>query len=402
MAPLDIKEDFGIYESIPDLVYLDSASTVLVPKSVTGAVTSFLNTTVASARRGAHRLAVQGSTIVEQARSSLAQFLDAEQSQISFQKSIPSAVASLALGYEWKKKGKSRIVIAENEEHNVLVALLRVAQLLGLDTQLIPINNEGELILDSLDKIIDDRTGIVAAPSVTVGVGIRNPLDEIGSQVHERGGILLSDITQSVAFDKRLPRSDADFIIFSANIGLMAPPGLAIQWIQKDLGSEITPGILGGSSVTNVQGTHFDTSLQPDKFESGVLNVPGIAGISPAIAYMTELHSKGLKKHMNTLSNHLLQRLKEVPDLVIYGFPTDESTIFAFNIGSGGDLSCHDVALFLDESNIAVRSGLLCAHPLVKNMSLEGVTQASLHAYNTLEDIDSFIDVLKVIATELV
>jgi cysteine desulfurase/selenocysteine lyase len=181
----------------------------------------------------------------------------------------------------------------------------------------------------------------------------------------------------------------------------MGPPGLAIQWIDKSVGETHTPGILGGSSVTNVNDGSFETALQPDKFESGYLNIPAIAGLNASLEYLVNLHSQNLSKHINTLSKHLLKRLTEIDGLIIYGEPDENNTIFGFNLNPEDGINCHDVSLFLDESNIAVRSGVLCAHSLIQSLSTDGMIQASIHAYNSLEDIDRLADTITVIATEL-
>jgi cysteine desulfurase/selenocysteine lyase len=163
---LDIKQDFGIFDQNPDLVYLDSASTTLVPKPAVTATASFLNSVVVSTRRGAHRLAVRGSAIVEEVRASLAQYLNTEKSQISFQKSIPSAVGSLVYGYDWKTLNKNKIIVAQSEENSVLVAILRAAEVLGLTIETVPIGTDGALSLTELDTSIDDKPGFVAVGTI--------------------------------------------------------------------------------------------------------------------------------------------------------------------------------------------------------------------------------------------
>jgi len=137
---LDVKSDFGIYDNNPDFAYFDSASTTLVPKITVNAVESFLTSTVVSTRRGAYKLAVQGVTLVEKARSNLADFLQTDKSQISFQNSIPSTVASFAYGYDWQTEDRDKIVIAESEDHSIFVALLRVAEVLKLQVTVVPID----------------------------------------------------------------------------------------------------------------------------------------------------------------------------------------------------------------------------------------------------------------------
>jgi len=401
-AEFDIKHDFGVYDHTPDLAYFDSASTTLVPRQAISATSNFLDSIVASARRGAHRLAVKGGTIVEDTRESLAEFLKTEKSQISFQKSVPTTVASFVYGFDWKATRKNKIVIAQSEENSIFVSLLRSAKVLGLEVEIIPIDKKGNLLIGELEKIVDDNTGLVAVSHVSPGLGIRNPIYLVAEIVHQSNALLLTDATRSAGLtNETITALGSDIIILSANIGLMGPPGLAIQWIDKSIGETHKPGILGGSSVTNVEDKLFEIALQPDKFESGYLNVPAIAGLDTSLEYLTKLQSQGLIKHINNLSKYLHQRLTEIDSLIIYGEPDENNTIFGFNLNPEDGINCHDVSLFLDESNIAVRSGVLCAHSLIQTISNDGIIQASIHAYNSLEDIDRLADTIEIIAKEL-
>ena len=400
--PDDVKKEFSIYDANPDLAYFDSASTTLVPKTAIEAMTTFLTSTVVSSRRGAYKLAVNGSAIVEDVRTKLAAFLNTDKAQVSFQKSIPSAVASLVYGYEWKKEQRNKIIISQSEEHSVLVALLRAAQVLNLQVETIPVDKNGTLSMEVLKDTIDEKTGIVAVGHVTVGIGAFNPIEEVARIAHENESLLLTDISRSVAFLDAPPTSlKADILLFSGNIGLMGPPGLSVQWITKTLGTKHIPGIVGGSSVANVEKTSFESSFQPDKFESGIINIPAIAGLGAAIDYLSHLHQNDFHSHMRKISRNMTDRLNDMKCLTVYGTPNDRNTIFGFNLGSDGSMSCHDVSLFLDESDIAVRSGLVCAHPLIRPISSEGVVQASLHAYNSLEEIDRLMDGLRLICSHL-
>ena len=400
---LDIRSDFVIYEMIPDLVYLDSASTTLVPKISVDEVAIFLNTVVASARRGAHKLAIQGGNAVENVRKLLAQFLNVDTSSISFQKSISSAVASFAYGYNWKKNGKTKIALSQNEENSVFVSLLRAAEVLGLDVEIIPLEEDGKISLHSLEKIVDDKTGIVAMGHTAPGIGIRNPLKAAADIVHSSDAILLTDATRSIGLTKEIISDlGSDIILFSGNIGLMGPPGLAIQWIAPSIDAEHIPGILGGVSVSNVEGKNYEIGFQPDKYESGYINVPAIIGLGKSIEYLTNLHNNGLLDHLSNLISHMWKRLQEIDNLTLYGNRDEPSTIFGLNLNESSEIGCHDIALFLDESDIMVRSGLICAHSLIQPKTHDGLIQASLHGYNSLSDIDRFADTLIAINKQLI
>jgi cysteine desulfurase/selenocysteine lyase len=399
---LDVRNDFGIFEDNRNLIYLDSASTTLVPKVAVQATTDFLTRVVVSTRRGAYRLAIQGGTVVKNAREKLASFLQCESSGLSFQKSIPSAIASLTFGYDWKQNNKSKIVISQNEENSVYVSLLRAAQILDLNVDIIPFEEDGTISLKSLEESVDDQTGIVAVGHVIPGIGSMNPISKVADIVHSHDALLLTDATRSAGLTQdSITNLGSDVLVFSANIGLMAPPGLAIQWISSEIGKDHLPGILGGTSVSLIQGTTFETAFQPHKFESGFINVPAIAGLDSSIDYLSHLHEIGFESHIQNLSRYMKNRLQEIPGLTLYGNLNEVNTIFGFNLGEVSEIGCHDIALFLDESNIAVRSGYICAHPLIQTLTDDGLIQISLHAYNTIDEIDRLADTLRTISEQL-
>ncbi|MCJ7818040.1 MAG: aminotransferase class V-fold PLP-dependent enzyme [Candidatus Thorarchaeota archaeon] len=399
---LDVKSDFEIFKLDGDFVYFDSASTTLVPKIAVESTSHFLNTVVASARRGAYSLAIKGGSIVKDVRETLAIFLKDESSSFSFQKSIPSAIASLVYGYDWKQSKKEKIIISQNEDNSVYISLLRAAEVLNLDVDIIPLEDDGTISLESLERSVDEKTGIVAIGHTIPGIGTVNPISKAVDIVHKHNAILLTDATRSVGLTQdSLFNFGCDILVFSANIGLMGPPGLAIQWISPELGLNHTPGILGGTSVSIIHGTTYETAFQPHKFESGYINIPAIAGLGTAIEYLSELHEKGLISHIKNLSRHMKKRLLEIPNLTLYGNPNETNTIFGFNLGDSSDIGCHDIALFLDESNIAVGSGYICAHPIIQSITNDGLVQVSMHAYNSINDVDRLTDTLATISEQL-
>jgi cysteine desulfurase/selenocysteine lyase len=399
MDSADVRSKFAIYDENPELAYLDSASTTLVPRDAVRASADFMNTTVVSSRKGAHRLATKGAALVESTRKVLAGYLDTEPSQLSFQKSIPSAVASLAYGYPWKEEKRNRVAIARSEENSVLVTLLRIAKVLDLSVDIIPTNSEGTLDSAELDNAINEKTGIVAVGHVSPGIGNINPIKQASELAHEMGAILLTDAARSMGFmESSIADLGSDVLIFSGNVGLMGPPGLAVQWIDASLGAAHEPGILGGAAVSSVTDSEYEIALPPDKFESGMLNIPAIVGLNVSLRFLQGL--RGFSSHLRNLSKYMTQRLSAIKELTLYGSPNENRTIFGFNLGSGGDLNCHDIALFLDESQVAVRSGLICAHPLVQSIAQDGLVQASLHVYNTHEDVDRLCGALELIASD--
>ena len=158
--------------------------------------------------------------------------------------------------------------------------------------------------IESAKTKIDESTGIVAVGHVTVGTGTTNPLSQISAIAHNSGAALITDASRSIGF-QNISISDlhADIVVFSGNLGLMGPPGLSLQWINPTIGENYNPGILGGSAVANVENKSFELAFQPDKFESGIINVPAIAGLRAALDYLAELKQNYAKKIENLMGN---------------------------------------------------------------------------------------------------
>ncbi|MGQ4871560.1 MAG: aminotransferase class V-fold PLP-dependent enzyme [Candidatus Thorarchaeota archaeon] len=397
---LDIRGDFNILRTQPNLVYLDAASTALVPTRVVDAMARFLNEVAVSSRRGAYSLATRGAELVELTRKRVAKLTSTEPSMVSFHNTVAETVSSLVYGMSWNRGHRHTIVMAETEDHDTMVPLLRAAQVLGLRVRTIPIGPDYCLDLNQAAALIDNRTGLVAVGCSPVGIGTHNDVQEVSKIAHEHEAIVLSDATRYLGlFEFDVMSVGADVTIVSANNAFLAPPGIVIQWVDKDVAREHVPGILGGSTVTAVTLTSFEPALYPDKFEPGLMSVPGIAGLAEAVDYIVTLGPKRIKSHLQSLSSQLSAGLKELSTVLVYGPVHPHRTTFGFNVGVTEPLNCHDVAMFMDQLGIAVRSGLLCAHPLVSSLSGEGIVQASIHVYNTSEDIDRFLEALEEICS---
>ncbi len=402
MGHPDLKNDFNIFNLYPDLVYLDAASTSLVPNTVADAVSQFLREVVVSSRRGAYSLATKGAEVVESARKLTAKFLDTPVSQISFHGTTASAVASIVFGIDWKNSGRDTIVVGASEEHDTFVPIIRAAEILGLKVRVCPVNEIGLIDIERMNELIDEQVGLVVANTNPVGVGALNPVSKISKYAHDIGALLLSDATRGIGVsDLKIQELDADVVIFSANVAFLAPPGLTIQCTCSDFSTSFQPGIVGSSAVANVSTDSYELALVPDKFESGIINVPAIAGLAAALKFLDSKGPTQLLDHLNRLAEKMWKGLSQLDNIIIYGPRTAKRTVFGFNIGLDDSLNCHDVALFLDQSNIAVRSGLLCAHPLIRSFADNGIVQASLHVYNSTDDVNRFIETLEMITQML-
>ncbi|MEM2141928.1 MAG: aminotransferase class V-fold PLP-dependent enzyme [Candidatus Thorarchaeota archaeon] len=399
----NLKKEFPVFRKYADLIYFDSASTSLIPAIVVERTTEFLSDVIVSSRRGAHKLAVKGGMLLEEVRHKLAQLIGSEPGQIAFQPSTSSAVTSLALGLNWRGDERSKIVVAQSEERDVYSSLQRVAHLLGLDFEVIPVTQRGLIDLDAAGEIIDRRTGLVAVGVVSPGTGVLNPTDTIGRIAHESGAILLSDATRALGFTLfDIRATGADIVVSSANIGLLGPPGLSIQWTGPTAQTHRifdTSGMVG-LSTEPASGEFYSFY---DKSESAPINLPAVAGLGGAIDYLKEIGTRLVVEHIKSVSREVMNTLSGVKGLKLVTPDDVPHSIIGFAIEPGhfSGLSCHDIALLLDTKNIAVRSGMVCAQPLMERIAPDGVVQVSVHIYNTSQDVQRLGEVLHIIASEM-
>ncbi len=373
------------------------------PKLVLDKIQEYYSSIGGAANRGAHRLSVAASNEVARIRGQIAQFLNAPSSSIVF--TANQTHASCLAANLIPLSSRQSVLLSPWLHHASMVPWLQRIQTDLLGVQYLPSPPSGRFPLDEVIQHILPSTTIAVIPLVNMVYGTINPIREITHILHEKGIIVIVDGTHGAGhFPVDVRGFDCDMFYCSGNIGLMGPLGTGILYIHANLlEKELrSPLIIGDGGVRSVSYQGYQLLPAPERYEAGITAIPGLMGLEAATQYLDQANLSRLAEYENRLIRHLLSRLTEVPNILLYGDtnPHNRVGLLGINIKS---LNPHDLAIILDETaNIQTRSGMLCGHPIVHSLSSEGMVQISLHGYNSIEQIDYFIDRLKVISTELV
>ena len=393
-APLDverIRKDFPILKS--GIVYLDSAASSLTPEPVLAKVLEFYREYRANVERGIHRLSVRASEECEQARKKVADFINAKStSEIIWTRNTTEGINLVASGLKWKKGDK--IVTTVLEHHSNFIVWLRVRDRCGVKIGLVaprkPVT-KGILDLADFERLVDDKTKLVAVSHVSNVLGVVLPIKEIAEIAHEHGAYVMVDAAQSVPHMKvDVQKLGCDFLAFSGH-KMCAPTGSGALYMKRELTEEVEPLIIGGGSIGEVGTDYYKLDASPRRFEGGTIDIAAVIGLGAAVDYLTKIGMDKIEAHEKQLVRRMYEGLTALRDLEVYGpEPEKRVGIIPFNVG---DLNPHDVALALDVSaNIMVRSGHHCAQPLSKTVLCNrGTVRASCYIYNTLDEMDTFV-----------
>ena len=401
ISTAEIIADFPIFtRKIRDgkrLVYLDSGATSQKPQCVIDAESNFYRTHNAAVHRGAHQLAEEATDAYEGARAIVARFFHAEIDEIVFTKSateslnlVAYAIGNADSANRFHIKAGDEIVVTEMEHHANLIPWQQLASRTGATLKWFEVTPEGRLDLSQLDRVITERTKIVALTHQSNVLGTINPLTQITQRAHKVGAVVVLDACQSVPHMPVDVRTlDVDFFAFSGHKAV-GPTGIGILWGKSQLLNELPPFLTGGSMIENVTMTNATWAKAPKKFEAGVPNMAQAVGLGAALNYLDNIGMSSIFDHEQELTRYGLQALSEINDLKIVGpsSPVDRGGTLSFTVG---DIHPHDLGQFLDAQGIAVRTGHHCAWPLTRKLGVPATTRASFYLYNTTEDIDALV-----------
>ncbi len=396
-----IRRDFPIFDrKIRDgkrLVYLDSGATSQKPESVIAAESDFYRLHNAAVHRGAHQLAEEATDIYEGARAKVASFISAAESEVIFTKSateslnlVAYAMGNAPLGNRFHLQPGDSIVVTEMEHHANLIPWQQLAARTGAVLSWFEVTPEGRLDLTQLDRVITEKTKVVALTHQSNVLGTINPLEAIIQRAHQVGAVVVLDACQSVPHMKvDVAKLGVDFLAFSGH-KVLGPTGVGVLWGRAELLDELPPFLTGGSMIETVTMTSATWAPAPRKFEAGVPNMAQAAGLGAAIDYLSNIGMDAIYQHEQELTHSLISSLSEIEEVTIVG-PTDMNLRGGSVSFTVGDIHPHDLGQFLDSQGIAVRTGHHCAWPLNRKMGVVATTRASLYLYNTQEDLDALI-----------
>jgi cysteine desulfurase/selenocysteine lyase len=384
-----IRKDFPMLERKVyghPLIYLDNAATTQKPRCVVESLVDGYYHGNANVHRGVHFLSQQATEAHEGARETVQQFLGAKKSsEIIFTRGTTEAINMLASSYgkAFMKPG-DEVIISAMEHHSNIVPW----QLQGMCLRVIGLTEDGELDMDSYEKLFSERTRLVSVTHISNVLGTVNPVAEIIRIAHAHDVPVLIDGAQAVAHRKvNVAALDVDFYAFSGH-KIYAPTGIGVLYGKESYLDRMPPYQGGGEMIASVTFEKTTFNELPYKFEAGTPDFIGSTALAAALRYLSAFSWEDIATHEQALFAHATRQLEDIPNLRIFGKAQERSGVISFALG---EIHHYDLGLILDRLGIAVRTGHHCAEPLMRILGVEGTTRASFALYNTLSDVDIFV-----------
>jgi cysteine desulfurase/selenocysteine lyase len=395
-----IKKDFPIMERKihgKPLCYLDSAATSQKPKQVIEAISDFYSNYNANVHRAIYELGEDATRGYEGAREKIAHFINARSSsEIVFTRGTTESINIVAYG--WGIKGKlekgDEIVSTVMEHHSNHIPWFFVQDYKGVKLSWIDIDDEGFLKMEDLDRLVTEKTKMVAVTQCSNVLGTINPIKEIAKKAHEVNALCLVDAAQSVPHSPvDVQNLDCDLLAFSGH-KMLGPTGIGVLYGKEKVLEEMEPMLGGGEMIREVHLGRATWNDVPWKFEGGTPDPAGAVGLGAAIDYLSSLGMQNVRQHEVELTTYGLEMLGKIKGIRILGpmDPKKRGGLIAFTIPEAHP---HDVAAILDAEGIAIRSGHNCAQPLMERCGIPATARASFYVYNSPEDIDRLVKGLK-------
>ncbi len=396
--PMKIREDFPMYVNKVTMQgqpidWLDNASTTFKPYSVEKAVCSYYESHTSNSHRGDYDLCFQMDEKILEVRGKVAAFLNADPTEIVFTSGTTNSINLVAFGYGAKYlKPDDEILITQAEHASNVLPWFKVAEMTGCKIGYIPLEKDGRLTSESLQKAINPHVKLVCIAHVTNVLGYIAPLKEIAAICHQNGALLVADGAQSVPHIKTDVKDlDVDFLSFSGH-KMLGPTGIGVLYGKFMLLQKTDPFMTGGGMNAKFDMCGDVNYLQPPlRFEAGTQNLEGIVGLGAAIDYLNKVGLEEIQAHEAMLKRYCVEELRKTGAVTIYN-PLSEAGIVAFNVDG---VFAQDAATYFNSKGIAVRSGQHCAKILIDFLQTVATLRASFYLYTTKEDIDRLVDAVK-------
>jgi len=400
----EIRKDFPILQrKVRDnkpLIYLDNASTTQKPNQVIDAITDYYKNYNANIHRAVYALAEEATNAYESTRDKVAKFVNVKnREEIIFVRGTTEAINLVA--YAWGRSHVEEgdiIVTTEYEHHSNIVPWQILVKEKGAKLEYICMDDDGQLILDQLDKYLaTGKVKLVTFSLVSNVLGTISDAEKIISKCKNAGVLTLIDGAQAVPHMKvDLEKLDCDFFAFSGH-KMLGPTGIGVLWVRKSVLETMNPFHGGGDMIREVHKYETTWNDLPYKFEAGTPNIADVIGFGAAIDYLTNLGIDNIRDHEIELTKYALEKLSNIKGITIYGTKdiSKRGGVISFNFH---DVHPHDVAQILDGEGIALRSGHHCAQVLMERLDVAATSRASFYIYNTKEDVDALVNSLGKVA----
>jgi cysteine desulfurase/selenocysteine lyase len=391
-----MRADFPILEQEINgrpLVYLDNAASAQKPLAVIDAIRDYYLNDNANVHRGVHTLSQRATDAYEAARETARGFINAASTnEIVFTRGTTEAINLVAATLGDSLKTGDEILLTQLEHHSNIVPWQMTAERTGATIKVAPLDSNGDIDTDEYNKLVNDRTRIVALAHVSNALGTVNPVKELIAVAREHGAIVLLDGAQAVPHMRvDVAELGCDFYAFSGH-KMLGPTGIGVLYGRETLLATMPPWQGGGEMILTVSFENTTYNDLPFRYEAGTPNMAGAIGLAAAMDYLDAAGLDKIEAYEKALVEYATNMLvSEVPGLRLIGTPRDRAGVISFAIG---DLHPHDIGTIVDHHGVAVRTGHHCAMPLMESLGLPGTTRASFALYNTRDDVHRLVDAL--------
>jgi len=392
-----IREDFPILKKKvhdKNLVYLDNAATTQKPAYVIDRVNKYYTTMNANIHRGVHALSQEATEAFEGARIQIKRFINAiGKNQIIFTRGTTEAINLVASSYgKVNVKEGDEIIISHMEHHSNIVPWQMLCKEKNAKLRVIPVNDNGELIYEEFEKLVNEKTKLISIVYVSNSLGTINPVKKIIDYAHQFNVPVLVDAAQAVNHIKvDVQDLDCDFLAFSGH-KIYGPTGIGALYGKVELLEAMPPYQGGGDMISKVTFDETTYNELPHKFEAGTPDIAGAIGLGAAIEYLSKIGIENIQNHETSLLEYATKQIVDVPGLRIIGKAKEKTSVISFVFEN---IHPHDIGTFLDFEGVAIRTGHHCTQPVMQRFHIPATSRASFAMYNTKEEIDVLVNGLK-------
>ena len=391
-----IRADFPILSQQVNgkpLVYFDNGATSQKPQVVINAISKYYKEINANIHRGVHMLSQLATDAYEESRGKIQNHINAKQTyEVIFTSGTTHAVNAVANGFASLLIAGDEVLVSALEHHSNIVPWQMLCEKTGATLRVIPMNENGELVISEYDKLLSEKTKIVTVNHISNALGTINPIKYMIDKAHEVGAAVLIDGAQAVPHLKPdVQALDCDFYVFSGH-KICAPTGIGILYGKEEWLRKLPPYQGGGEMIATVTFEKTTYADLPHKFEAGTPNIEGGIVLGTAIDYLNEIGFENIAEYENELLAYATEKLLQIEGIQIFGTAAAKTSVISFNLKG---IHPYDVGTIIDKLGIAVRTGHHCAQPIMDFYKIPGTIRASFAFYNTKEEIDLMIEALK-------